>query len=141
MRRTALIGAAILLVASVSPLLAAGADRTWNAAISGAGISGRATLTLPAGERSATAILYLNKMRSGTAVSAQLRSGACGETGSLIARLPTFTTTSGGTWHDRGIYVGEGLRNLKKAVAAGATITIRATVGSRSACAAFEPAS
>ncbi len=136
MRRLALVGAVALLLATVASTLAAGTDQTWNATISGK-VTGKATLALPASQSSATAILYLYRMKTGTKVTAELRAATCSQTGSLIAPMPSFTTTSGGTWRDRLVSSGAGLRNLKAALAKDSPISVRGTVGSQKFCAEF----
>ncbi len=139
MRRLALIGAAVLLLVTATTTLAAGIDQTWSASMS-APVSGKATLRLPAGGTPATAILYLYRMKAGTDVTAELRASSCSQTGRLILRLPAFTATSGGTWRDRLVSSGLGLRNLKTALAKDSPLSIHGTVGGKTFCADFEAA-
>ena len=139
MRRLALVGAVALLLATVASALAAGTDRTWNATISG-NVSGKATLTLPASQSSVSAVLYLYRLKTNTKITAELRAATCGQTGSPIASMPSFTATSGGTWRDRFVSSGAGLRNLKAALAKEGPMSIRGTVGSQKFCAEFAAA-
>jgi hypothetical protein len=137
MKRLAIVAAGFLLVATASIASAAGSERTWDATIASGGVSGRSALTLASDGRSAMDILWLDRMRTGVSVTAEVRAGACGTTGTHITSLPSFTTTSGGTWRDRWQFGGRDLRALKAALAKDLPITIRTRVGSRSACAEY----
>jgi len=141
MKRIALLGAISLLAAFTPATLAAGTTGWWTTALASGGITGTSTLTLAINDRSATAIVWLNRLRTGSGVTADLRAGACDTTGTRVTSMPAFTTTSGGTWRQRWIFSGRDLRALRSALAKGQPITLRATVGSRSACAQYsEPA-
>ena len=137
MKRIAILGAVCLLIASASVTLAAGTGGQWNATLASGGISGTSTLTLAGNGRSATDIVWFKGLLTGTQVTGEVRAGACGTPGTHITTLLPFTTTSGGTWRDRWIFVGRDLGALKAALAKGTSITIRTTVGSRSACAPY----
>lgn len=134
MKRIAILGALALLLASTPVTLAAGTDQQWSVTLASGGVSGKATLTLPVDGRSATAILWLNRLRTGTKVTAELRSGACAGTGTLIAGFPSFTTTLGGTWRDRLIMTRGALSMLKSALSKEQTLSVRTVVGGRRIC-------
>ena len=137
MKRIAIIGAVCLLIVSASVTLAAGTAGQWTTTPAGGGISGTSTLSVASNGRSATDVVWLNKLRTDIHVTAEIRAGACGTKGTHITSMPTFTTTSGGTWRDRWIFGGRDLRVLKSALAQSQPITVRTTVGSRSACAPY----
>ena len=71
--------------------------RSWTAMITGGGLSGRVSLTVPT-TGGATVAFSLDRLKAGVSVSARVLTGArCDATARTITRLPAYTTTSGGT--------------------------------------------
>ena len=109
--------------------------RTWRAAISGAGVSGRASLTVPATGRATTAF-SLYRLKTGVSVSARIVAGAaCAVTATTVTRLPGYTTTSGGTWRQRWVFDGAGLVRLRSATRSGTPLWFQVSAGGGRVCA------
>ena len=110
------------------------AGRSWAAAISGAGLPGKASLTLPA-EGRATTIFWLYRMESGVRVSVRIVAGtACDATAATITRLPGYTTTSGGTWRERWVFDGSRLQRLRTAARRGTPLWFEVRSGRHRTC-------
>lgn len=91
----------------------------WKATISGAGVSGRADLTVPAAGW-ATAAFSLSHLKTDVSVSARIVAGAaCDATATTIKRLPGYTTTIVGTWRQRWVFDGADLVRLRSAIRSG----------------------
>jgi hypothetical protein len=111
------------------------AARSWTAAIAGGGISGGASLRLPA-TGSATAAFSLYRLRSGVSVSARILAGAtCDAITPTITRLPGYTTTVGGTWRQQSVLAGAGLVRLRSAIRSGTPLWFDVKVAGSHVCA------
>src|SRR3990172_728097 len=116
------------------------AARSWAATISGAGLSGRASLTVPT-RGWASAIYWLYRLKAGVAVSARIVAGAsCDATATTIKRLPGYTTTSGGTWRQRWVFDGASLVRLRAAIRRGTPLWFDVSAGGSRLCTRLEPA-
>ena len=115
--------------------------RSWAATISGAGLSGRASLTVPT-RGWASAIYWLYRLKAGVAVSARVVAGAtCDATAATtIKRLPGYTTTSGGTWRQRWVFDGAGLVRLRAAIRRGTALWFDVSAGGSRVCTRLVPA-
>lgn len=110
-------------------------SRSWWAAISGAGVSGRASVTVPATGRATTAF-SLYRLKTGVSVSARIVAGAaCDATATTITRLPGYTTSSGGTWRQRWVFDGAGLVRLRSAARSGTPLWFHVSAGGIRMCA------
>ena len=112
----------------------ASAGRSWAATISGTGLPGRASLTVPAtGWASAAFSLY--HLRAGASVSARIVAGAaCDATTTTIKTLPGYTATIGGTWRQRWVFGGAGLIRLRSAIRSGTPLWFDVRVGGSRVC-------
>jgi hypothetical protein len=110
------------------------ASGSWSARISGAGISGVATLEVPA-VGWATSGFSLYHLKSHVAVAARIVAGtACDATATTITTLPGYTTTNRGTWRQRWVFDGASLARLRSAIRAGTQLWFGADVGGSSVC-------
>ena len=112
---------------------------SWTATISGAGISGTASLTVPA-TGWATAAFSLYHLKKGVSVTARIIAGAaCDASVTTIKTLPGYTTTIGGTWRQQWVFDGTGLVKLRSATRSGAPLWFDVTVGGSRACTRLVP--
>jgi hypothetical protein len=112
---------------------------SWTAAISGAGISGRASLTVPA-TGWATAAFSLYHLKKGVSVTARILAGAsCDATAATIKTLPGYPTTIGGTWRQQWVFNASALVKLRSAIRSGTPLWFDVTVGGSRACKRLVP--
>jgi hypothetical protein len=112
----------------------ASAGRSWAATISGTGLPGRASLTVPA-TGWATAAFSLYHLKTGVPVTARILAGAaCDATAATIKTLPGYTTTIGGTWRQRWVFGGAGLVRLRSAIRSGTPLWFDVRVGGGRVC-------
>ena len=112
---------------------------SWTATVSGAGISGRASLTVPA-TGWATAAFSLYHLKKGVSVTARILAGAaCDATAATMKTLPGFTTTIGGTWRQGWVFNASALVRLRSAIRAGTPLWFDMTVGGSRACTRLVP--
>ena len=112
---------------------------SWTAVISGAGISGRASLTVPA-TGWATAAFSLYHLKNGVSVTARIIAGAaCDATATTIKTLPGYTTTIGGTWRQEWVFNASALVRLRSAIRAGTPLWFDVSVGGSRACTRLVP--
>ncbi len=111
-------------------------SREWVTTLAEEGISGTASLDLSPAGTGGTSVLTLAQMTRGTTVSSELRADDCLTTGPLLVAPPPFTTTSGGTYRQRWVFTVHS-SSARRAIAAGSTMSIRVTVGDRTACAFY----
>jgi len=117
-----------------TPTPAAVSSSSWTAAISGAGVSGRASLTVPATGR-ATAAFSLYHLKKGVSVAARIVAGAaCSASATTISKAPGYTTTVGGTWRQRWAFAGAGLVRLRSAIRSGTPLWFDVKVGGSRVC-------
>jgi len=111
----------------------------WKATISGAGIHGVASLTVPA-HGSATTVFTLSHLKKGVTVTARIVAGAaCNASAAVITRLPGYTTTSRGTWRQKWVFGPAGLVKLRSAIRHGTPLWFSVHVGRSHTCARFVP--
>lgn len=107
---------------------------SWAATITGAGLSGRASLTVPATDW-ATADFCLYHLKKGVSVAARIVAGAaCDATATAIKTLPGYTTTVGGTWRQEWVFDGAGPVRLRSAIRSGTPLWFDVKVGGSRAC-------
>ena len=112
---------------------------SWTATISGAGISGTASLTVPA-TGWATAAFSLYHLKTGVSVTARILAGAaCDATATTMKTLPGYLTTIGGTWRQEWVFDGTGLVRLRSAIRAGTPLWFDVSVGGSRACTRLVP--
>ena len=112
---------------------------SWTATLSGAGISGTASLVVPA-TGWATAAFSLSRLKKGVSVSARIVAGAvCDASATTVVRLPGYTTTIGGTWYQRWVFDGAALDRLRSAIGSDTPLWFDASVGGDRACTRLAP--
>jgi hypothetical protein len=112
---------------------------SWTATLSGAGISGTASLSAPT-TGWATAAFSLSRLNTGVSVSARIVAGtACDASAATIIRLPVYTTTIGGTWSQRWVFDGAALDRLRTAIRSATSLWFDVNVGRNRACTSLAP--
>ena len=102
-------------------------------------IEGNATLALAADGAGGESIVSLRALDPGVTVTSAIQAAACGTDGPIVASPPVFTTTLGGTHRQRWTFTIHA-PDARAAIAAGAPLSIRLSVGSAATCAMFAPA-
>ncbi len=113
--------------------------RSWAAPIAGAGLSGTASLTLPA-KGWAMASFSLRHLVAGVSVTARVVAGATGcARSATVVRLPGYTTTTRGTWRQRWVFDGVSLDRLRAAARNGTRLWFEVGAGEHRTCAPLRP--
>jgi hypothetical protein len=106
-----------------------------SATISGSGLSGEASLVVPARGR-ATAAFSLDRLKPDVSVSARIVAGAaCDATARTITSPPGYTTTEGGTWRQRWVFDGTDLIWLRARIRANTPLWFQVGTSGSHTCA------